>query len=118
MHTNKSAGYRVLSFLLALVLTLGLFPITPAQAATNNGNGIIAAMDKEGKSVQYMQMSKAKYHPVVRDSEWAQSSVCFRLVRHIHRRGWQQGLRLLQRPHQARPEQWCRRQHDHQAFQL
>ena len=64
MHTNKSAGYRVLSFLLALVLTLGLFPITPAQAATNNGNGIIAAMDKEGKSVQYMQMSKANTTPL------------------------------------------------------
>lgn len=64
MHKNKSAGYRVLSFLLALVLTLGLFPITPAQAATNNGNGIIAAMDKEGKSVQYMQMSKANTTPL------------------------------------------------------
>lgn len=64
MHTNKSAGYRVLSFLLALVLTLGLFPITPAQAATNVGNGIIAAMDKDGKSVQYMQMSKANTTPL------------------------------------------------------
>ena len=58
MHKNKSAGYRVLSFLLALVLTLGLFPVTPAQAATNNGNGIIAAMDSAGKSVQYMKMSQ------------------------------------------------------------
>ena len=64
MHTNKSASYRVLSFLLALVLTLGLFPITPVQAATNNGNGLIAAMDKEGKSVQYMQMSKANTTPL------------------------------------------------------
>lgn len=56
MHNKNSTSYRLIAFALALVLTLGLLPITPAKAATGNGNDLIVEVDTTGSSVQEMKM--------------------------------------------------------------
>lgn len=58
MHNKNSTSYRLIAFALALVLTLGLLPITPAKAATGNGNDLIVEVDTTGSSTQEMKMSQ------------------------------------------------------------
>lgn len=68
MHHAKDAGKRFVSFVLALIMVLGILPITPAMAVTNSGNGIINAIEQSGKSVQNMKMSQIK-NPVLYNSK-------------------------------------------------
>jgi len=58
MQHKTGAGRRLISLVLALVLVLGLLPISPVQATTNSGNGIIEAIEQSGQTVQYMKMSQ------------------------------------------------------------
>lgn len=61
MHYNsRSTGKRLLSLLLALLLTLGLFPITPASAADVGNSGMADAVDRNGSVEQWMAMTQIK----------------------------------------------------------
>lgn len=75
MHNKNSTSYRLIAFALALVLTLGLLPITPAQAATGNGNDLIVEVDTTGSSTQEMKMSQIA-NPVLmgrKNGRWSKS---------------------------------------------
>lgn len=66
MHYSEGISRRLISFVLAFVLVMGLIPITPAEAAPSNG-GLIETMEKSGTAVQYMKMTQIA-NPALRTS--------------------------------------------------